>query len=118
MRKKQVVCDHSRKEGITDSPIIVVEVLSPSTRYRDETEKQPKYINLPTLQEYVMVEQDVVSIKLLRKRNDWRIELYSIGTSVTFESIGLTLTVEEIYDRVDNDEISEYRQKQQNDAAI
>ena len=60
-----------------------------------------------------MVEQDVVSIKLLRKRNDWRIELYSIGTSVTFESIGLTLTVEEIYDRVDNDEISEHRLKQQ-----
>lgn len=113
-----VVCDHNRKEGITDSPIIVVEVLSPSTRYLDETEKLLKYINLPTLQEYVMVEQDVVSIKLLRKRNDWRIELYSIGTSVTFESIGLTLTVEEIYDRVDNDEISEYRQKQQNDAAI
>jgi Uma2 family endonuclease len=107
-----VVCDHNRKAGITDSPIIVVEVLSPSTRYLDETEKLLKYINLPTLQEYVMVEQDVVSIKLLRKRNDWRIELYSIGTSVTFESIGLTLTVEEIYDRVDNDEISEHRLKQ------
>ena len=106
-----VVCDHERKEGITSNPIIVVQVLSPSTRSRDETEKLLKYINVPSLQEYVMVEQDVVSVKLLRKSKDWRIELYTFGASFTLESIGLTLTVEEIYDRVDNDDINEYRRQ-------
>jgi len=50
---------------------------------------------------------------VLRKRTDWKYEFYFLGDSITFESIDLTLTVDEIYDRVNNDEINEFRQQTQ-----
>jgi hypothetical protein len=48
---------------------------------------------------------------VFRKNNDWKPDYYCIGDSVAFESIGLTLTVEEIYDRVNNKELEEFRQQ-------
>ena len=57
-----------------------------------------------------MIEQDFVQVQVLRKRTDWKYEFYFLGDSITFESIDLTLTVEEIYDRVDNDDMNEFRQ--------
>jgi len=36
-----------------------------------------------------------------------------MGDSVRFDAIGLTVTVEEIYARVDNDEVRSYIQEQQ-----
>ncbi|SJM95674.1 conserved hypothetical protein [Crenothrix polyspora] len=105
-----VVCNHMEEKGITSTPMIIVEVLSQSTRKRDLTTKLLQYINLPSLQEYVLIEQDIVRIQVLRKRTDWKPEEYSLGDSITFESINLTLPSEEIYDRVDNKEINEFRQ--------
>lgn len=106
-----VVCNHSAKDGYTDSPILIVEVLSKSTRKLDLTSKLIKYINIPSLQEYVLIEQDIVSVQVLRRANNWLSEYYFLGDSVTFSAIGLTLSVEEIYDRVDNADMLEFRQK-------
>lgn len=103
-----VVCNHTEKNGITDSPVIIFEVLSQSTRKRDFTTKLILYINLPSLQEYVLVEQEIVRVTVLRKMNGWKPEEYSFGDSITFESIAMTLPVEEIYDRVDNQEMREW----------
>ena len=58
-----------------------------------------------------MIEQDFVQVQVLRKSTDWKYEFYFLGDSITFESIDLTLTVEEIYDRVNNDEMNEFRQQ-------
>jgi Uma2 family endonuclease len=93
------------------SPVIIVEVLSKSTRKRDTTDKLIRYINIPSVEEYVLIEQDVVSIEVLRRNNDWRPEYFYLGDSVTFDLIQLTLTVEEIYDRVDNGDMNEFRQR-------
>ncbi len=106
-----VDCNNTNKDGLTDNPIIIVEVLSKSTRKRDLTIKLIQYINLPSLQECVLIEQDIVRVQVLRKKNAWKLEEYSLGDSITFESIELTLTVEDIYERVDNNEINEFRQE-------
>jgi Uma2 family endonuclease len=108
-----VIVDCANAEGdgyFAISPVIIVEVLSKSTKKMDTTTKLIHYINLPTLKEYVLVEQDSVCVQVLRKRNYWQSEYFYLGDNVTFESIGLTLTVEEIYDRVDNDDMNEFRQ--------
>ena len=93
------------------SPVIIVEVLSKSTRKTDTTTKLVRYINLPSLQEYVLIEQDIVSVQVLRKSNHWQPEYFYLGDGVTFASIGLTLAVEELYDRVDNQDMNEFRQQ-------
>jgi Uma2 family endonuclease len=92
------------------APMIIVEVLSRSTRKTDTTVKLVSYLQLPSLQEYVLIEQAFVSVQVLRKSNHWLPSYYFLGDTVTFESIDLTLTVEEIYDRVDNHDMNEFRQ--------
>ncbi|TAL50003.1 MAG: Uma2 family endonuclease, partial [Methylovulum sp.] len=58
-----------------------------------------------------LIEQEFVSVQVLRKAHAWQPDYYYLGDWVTFESIGLTLTVEEIYDRVDNADMNEFRQE-------
>ncbi|MGR9052755.1 MAG: Uma2 family endonuclease [Gammaproteobacteria bacterium] len=108
-----VVVDCTNPQGDEEfltSPLIIVEVLSKSTRKSDTTKKLMYYINIPSVEEYVLIEQDFVAITVLRRNRDWLPEYYYLGDSVTFEAIQLTLTVEEIYDRVDNDDLNQFRQ--------
>ncbi|SJM89890.1 conserved hypothetical protein [Crenothrix polyspora] len=108
-----VLVDCSKIDGknyFSNAPLIIVEVLSKSTRKCDLTTKLLRYINLPSLLEYVVIEQDIVQIQVFRKRTDWKDSFYFLGDSITFESIELTLTVEEIYDRVENEDMNEFRQ--------
>ena len=86
----------------TETPTIIVEVLSNSTRRIDETEKRLAYMQIETLEEYVLIAQDFVQIEVIRKSEGWKSAKYFLGDEVIFTSIGLTLSVEEIYDGVDN----------------
>lgn len=92
----------------SDTPVIIVEVLSQSTRRNDQTTKRLTYINIPSLQEYVLVEQDFVQVEVARRSNGWLPSHYFLGDDVTFESIGLTLPVEEIYHSVQNEQMIEF----------
>lgn len=108
-----VLVDCSKIEGksyFSNLPLLIVEVLSKSTRKRDLTTKLLRYINLPSLLEYVVVEQDFVQVQIFRKKTDWKDEFYFLGDSITFESIALTLSVADIYDRVENEDMDEFRQ--------
>jgi len=107
-----VLVDCSKMSGsdvFSTSPVIIVEVLSRSTRKTDTTTKLIRYINLPSLQEYVLIETDIVSVQVLRRSKNWLPDYFFLGDEVTFESIGLTLPVEDIYDRVDNPDINEFK---------
>ncbi len=93
------------------TPTLLVEVLSDSTRKLDLTTKLSRYIQMPSLQEYVVVEQDFVQVLVLRKSQGWFPHHYFLGDDVTFESIGSTLAVEVIYERVDNKDMACHRRK-------
>lgn len=105
-----VDCSPTTNDGFATAPVIIVEVLSKSTRKFDTSTKLLRYINLPTLKEYVLIEQDFVAVQVLRKDNHWQSEYFYLGDQVTFESINLTLSVEAIYERVDNEDMREFRQ--------
>ena len=92
----------------TETPTIIVEVLSNSTRRIDETEKRLAYMQIETLEEYVLIAQDFVQIEVIRKSEGWKSAKYFLGDEVIFTSIGLTLSVEEIYDGVDNADMMEW----------
>ena len=114
-----VVVDGSKMSGtdmFSENPGLLVEVLSRSTRKTDAAVKLLRYINLPSLQEYVRIESDFVSVQVLRRHKHWLSEYYFLGDAVTFEAIGLTLTVEEIYDREDNTDMNEFRHEMQSNA--
>ena len=92
----------------TETPVIIVEVLSKSTRKTDETIKRVAYLNIPGLQEYVIIEQDIVDVEVVRRSEGWQPKHYYLGDEITFESIDLTLSVEEIYHRVHNEDMIEF----------
>ena len=97
----------------TETPTIIVEVLSNSTRRIDETEKRIAYMQIETLEEYVLIAQDFVQIEVIRKSDGWKSRKYFLGDEVTFTSIGLTLSVEAIYDGVDNDDMVAWLKQKQ-----
>jgi Uma2 family endonuclease len=107
-----VDCDFDESQPYyTETPVIIVEVLSKSTRKTDQTIKRRAYLNLPSLQEYVLIEQDFVDIEVVRRREGWQPNHYYLGDEVTFESIELTLPVEDIYHRVQNEDMLEFLAK-------
>ncbi len=84
------------------SPVIIVEVLSQSTRKNDLSTKKLMYFNIPSLQEYVIVEQDLCEINVFRKKQDWQPTVYFLGDTIKFASIGISMSVEDIYYHVNN----------------
>lgn len=104
-----VVCeDDADNVYYTETPVIIVEVLSKSTRRMDETAKKFAYQTLPALKEYVLIEQDFVDVEVCRLSEGWVSRHYFMGDSVTFESLDLTLSVADIYERVDNDDVTSF----------
>ena len=114
-----VVCHHHNHDiYYTESPIIIVEVLSKSTRRTDQTLKRQAYQSLPGLREYVLIEPDFVDVEICRKANHWQSEHFYLGDTVYFAAIDLYLPVETIYARVANPDMQDFlasRAEQSND---
>lgn len=102
-----VVCndDPSQDDYVRERPILVVEVISESTRRTDKTDKRSEYIALPSLLEYVLVEQEIAEVTVYRRSASWQPSYYYLGQDVRLESIQVTLKVEDIYERVENGEV-------------
>jgi len=82
------------------SPLIVVEVLSPSTQAYDRTEKFARYRRCPTLEVYILVSQDEPYVEVYRRATGWRREVFSAHQIVRLDQLDLELAVEAIYQRV------------------
>jgi Uma2 family endonuclease len=106
-----VVCDDKTDNPYyTESPILLVEVLSKSTRRTDETIKRVAYSSLPSVQEYVLIEQDFVDVEVCRRSSGWVSNHYFLGDDVWFESLDFNLAVEEIYRWVENEDMAVFLQ--------
>ncbi|MCI5224672.1 MAG: Uma2 family endonuclease [Candidatus Electrothrix sp. AR4] len=101
--------EQEENEYYRNAPLLIVEVVSQSTRKKDNTIKGLSYQNIPSLEEYVLIEQDFVDVEICRRSNHWRPEHYYLGDAVHFASIDLTLPVEDMYNRVMNDDMQAHR---------
>jgi Uma2 family endonuclease len=106
-----VVCHQESNEyGVAETPVIIIEVLSKTTRKNDQTLKRQAYQRLPSLQEYVVIEQDFVDVEICRRANHWQSEHYFLGDEVYFAAIDVRVPVLAIYERVVNEDVSRYLQ--------
>lgn len=103
-----LVCDEAMR--FTDesqenllNPLIIIEVLSPSTEAYDRGEKFARYRRLDSLTDYILISQDRMSLEHFRRQEngDWLLHEVEQPTAVlTIESIGCRLVVSEVYERV------------------
>ncbi len=110
-----VVCDDdpSEDERVRESPILIIEVLSKSTRKKDKGEKRLEYLAIPSLLEYVLIEQDFAEVEVQRRSANWQSAYYFLGDEVVLESVNATLPVETIYERVKNEDMLAWLEQQQ-----
>lgn len=101
-----VVCEEDNEDAyFTQTPRIIVEVLSSSTRQFDRTLKRQLYQSIPSVEEYVLIEQDFVEIEVSRRADAWRSTAYYWGDTVYFQSLDFSSPVIDIYQRVENEQI-------------
>ncbi len=107
-----VVCEEEESHDyFSESPVILVEVLSESTRRMDQLTKRHRYVTLPTLQEYVLVEQDFIHVEIFRRSSGWQSQHYYEGDTVVFESLKLELPIAEVYRWVEFKEVEDSEQR-------
>jgi Uma2 family endonuclease len=84
------------------NPLVVVEVLSPSTRRVDRGEKLDNYRRIPSLTDYLIVAQDRVWVdRYLRDGAEWRLEDFSnLEDRLRFETFSCELSLADVYERV------------------
>jgi Uma2 family endonuclease len=85
------------------NPILIIEVLSKSTKDYDRGEKFEQYRMIGTFKEYVLVAQDKQHVEHYIKQadNTWVLsETNRIEDSIELSSIGCGLKLSEIYDKV------------------
>jgi hypothetical protein len=60
-----------------------------------------------------LIEQDIVDVEVCRRSQGWVSNHYFLGDEVFFECVNLTLSVADIYARVDNDDVRTFWLEQQ-----
>ena len=103
-----VVCgepkfDDTRADTLVN-PTLIIEVLSDSTRDYDLGRKFQHYQTLPSLQEYLTVEQDRMRVdhRVRLPENQWLLTEFSGPEQVLeLKSISCQLALSEIYDKVE-----------------
>jgi Uma2 family endonuclease len=90
--------DRNQKETI-HFPIVVVEVLSPTTEAIDRGKKAAYYRACPTIKEYVMVDSEEVFVEVHRlEEGRWTINNFEPGDTITLEGPGIQFPIEDAYE--------------------
>lgn len=81
------------------NPILIVEVLSPSTADYDRQNKFRIYRSIPSFSEYLLIEQDEPFVERYSKQTQgWLLsEFNGLERSISLESVGMELPMAEIY---------------------
>jgi Uma2 family endonuclease len=98
-----VACDPTDSgRGWRERPALLFEILSEDTRRLDEREKRFAYLQIPSLQAYIRIEQATPEAVIERRESGtWRPEkLTGLDTVLSLPEIGVRLTLAEIYERL------------------
>ncbi len=99
-----VVCEkiemYPGSETVITNPLLIVEVLSPSTEDYDRKGKFFDYEQIPSFKEYLLVEQDIAFVTASYKiaERTWQdTEADGVAASIYLKSIDCTISLSKIY---------------------
>lgn len=102
---------HDTKKDVLINPKVIFEMLSPSTEIYDRTTKFLRFrMGNETLADYILVSQEKPFVEHFTRQDngDWRYRSYnSLTDSFEIESVDCTLSLSEIYDRVEFEPLEE-----------
>ncbi|MEE4348611.1 MAG: Uma2 family endonuclease [Pacificimonas sp.] len=92
--------DHD-DEKFSSDPRIIFEVLSPSTKRRDQTDKLDKYRAIASVEAIVLIDADAETVRTYRRTGEtaWQDEFFPRPDTVDLPSLDITLPAEEIFAR-------------------
>ena len=91
------------RRDVIVNPLVIVEVLSPSTQAYDRMGKFELYKELPSFQEYVLINTNkhAVETRFQEEPNLWRIRHETnIDNSVTLHALGVSISMADIYEDI------------------
>lgn len=83
------------------NPIVIIEVLSPSTRLYDQSDKFLLYRSIDSFTDYLLVDSERIHVQYFHKtaEHEWLLHEYlSLSDNIDILSIEENLTLQEIYD--------------------
>ncbi len=99
-----VVCHpNSGTDHFQEQPVVVIEVLSDSTRRADLGEKRDAYLTIPSLKILVLLEPDSPSVHIYRRKPEGGFVLEShsgLESVIPMPEIEASLPLAELYERV------------------
>ncbi len=102
-----VSCAQFEADGLfAVNPILIVEVISPSTGIIDRREKRSAYLKIESLQEYLIVHQKKKRIQLFQRVDEakWETITFSSGSAIkltAFPTGSLTVSLDSVYETLD-----------------
>jgi Uma2 family endonuclease len=103
-----VVCEKQQTSGenrdLLVAPVVIFEVLSPSTEKYDRGVKSRLYRNIDSLRDYVLVSQEEIYVEQFTRGPGglWTVRDYpGLEAELKIDSIGVAIPLRRIYDQVD-----------------
>jgi Uma2 family endonuclease len=105
-----IVCGDKKfvdgEKDVIMNPVIIIEILSPSTEAYDRGSKFALYRSIPSLREYVMISSTSISAEVMRKESDlglWFLasEANTLEGSILIKNIDLELSLSDIYEETE-----------------
>ena len=92
----------ARNATVAADPVVIFEVMSESTARTDRTTKLVEYRSIPSVQRYVMLEQDqAVATVFTRVETGWGLERLDAGGTLAMPEIGVEVPMSELYEGLD-----------------
>lgn len=85
------------------NPVLLIEVLSPSTRRYDQSDKFMLYRAIPTLSDYLLIDSEKVHVQYCHKikENEWLLRDYFVlNDIIEFNIIGESVSLTEMYEGI------------------
>ena len=85
------------------NPSVIIEILSKSTRNYDRGTKFKLYRDMDSLQEYILVDSQAISIEKFKRLpdNSWQLtEFKTLEESLTINKVNITLQLKDIYEGI------------------
>jgi Uma2 family endonuclease len=87
-------------EDTATDPVVLIEILSRSTKNYDRGDKFKLYRDIPTLKEYILVDSESINVEAFRlnKQEHWELEEYmSMSDILSIPTVNVAVPLEEIY---------------------